>query len=127
MALTYLSAPARAGLWVCPNQAVCQSTDHKGWVLTVDKMSPKCVPHLLQHFHEHPLERRMIALKLRIWPRAWSVLVSLLCYSAYKNNADLQSLWVMSSASFPRERALPMRPTAAALQSLLEGLGAPGK
>lgn len=102
------------------------------------------MPHLLQHFHEHPLDRTkkqmalnwlwhqgfpclegspklplpyilqyrgvllegLIAFKLRIWPRDWSVLVGLLCSVLYKNNPDLQSLWVMFSASFSGERCL---------------------
>lgn len=48
----------------------------------------------------------LVALKLRIWPRVWSVLVGLLCSVLCKNNPDLQSLWVMSSASFSGECCL---------------------
>lgn len=48
----------------------------------------------------------LVALKLRMWPRAWSVLVGLLCSVLYKNNPDLQGLWVMSLASFSGEHCL---------------------
>lgn len=112
MSLTYLSGPARAGLWGCPVHAVCQSTDHNGWVLVADEMSPRVslwMPHLLQHFREHLLERRIIALKLRVWPRAWSVLVSLLCSVLIKIIQTLEaSEWCLQLLSLGSS-ALPTR------------------
>lgn len=67
--------------------------------------SPKLSSPYFQQYRGVLLEG-LLALKLRIWPRAWSVLVDLLCSVLYKNNPELQSLWVMSSASFSRELCL---------------------
>lgn len=70
--------------------------------------SPKLALPYFQQYRGVPLEG-LVALKLRIRPRAWSVLVSLLCSVLYKNNPDLQSPWGMSSASFSGNTALTTR------------------
>lgn len=127
MALICLSAPARAGLWVCPNQAVCQSTDHKGWVLTVDKMSPKvsltvcpisCSISMNIHWKEG-----WLPLRWEYSPGPCSVLFSLLCSVLIKIIQTFKaSGWCLQLLSLGNS-ALPIRPTAAALQSLLRGWG----
>lgn len=84
------------------------------------------MPHLLQHFHEHPLERRIIALKLRIWPRAWSVSVSLLRSVLIKIIQTFEaSEWCLQLLSLGGS-ALPMRGCCSTAEPA-GPLGVPGK